>query len=59
MPAIPSPTTVIPITVPELKAVRSAALRPVRAFAAVRTLARTAIVIPRYPALAERKAPMR
>ena len=40
------PTTVSPITVPEEKATRSAGLRPVRAFAAVRTLARTATHIP-------------
>ena len=37
----------MPITVPELKATRSAGLSPCRAFAAVRTLARTAMVIPR------------
>ena len=44
---MPSPTTVMPITVPELKATRSAGFSPCIAFAAVRTFARTAIVIPR------------
>ena len=46
MPIRPNPTTVIPITVPELKAVRRAGLIPFWALAAVRTLARTAIIMP-------------
>ena len=59
IPSRPSPTTVMPMTVPELKAVRRAGLRPVWARAAVRTLARTAMAIPRYPAPAESAAPIR
>jgi hypothetical protein len=40
------PTTVMPMTAPEENATRSAGLRPTRALAAVRTLARTAMNIP-------------
>src|SRR3989338_6369357 len=51
------PTTVMPMTAPELNAPRSAALRPVRALAAVRTLARTAMYMPTQPAVADAVPP--
>ena len=54
-----TPTTVMPMTAPEEKATRSAGLRPARAFAVVRTFARTAIVMPTKPAPAEAAAPAR
>ena len=41
-----SPVTVTPMTVPEEKATRSAGFSPWRAFAAVRTFARTATYMP-------------
>ena len=57
MPIRPIPTTDTPITVPLLKAIRRAGLRPTMAFTVVRVLARTAMLIPMNPASAELRAP--
>src|SRR3989338_4719057 len=53
----PSPTTKNPVTAPPLNANRKADRTPARAAEAVRTFARTAVVIPTYPASAEATAP--
>ena len=58
-PSRPIPTTVAPITAPLEKAIRRAGLRPCIAAAAVRTLARTATLMPMKPAVAEHMAPAR
>ena len=54
----PSPTTVIPITVPEENATRSPAFSDSLAPCAVRELARVAIDMPMNPASAEKKPPV-
>ena len=59
MPMSPIPTTETPITVPLLKATRSAALRPVCALTAVLVFALTAMLMPRNPVRAEPTAPTR
>ena len=48
-----------PVTAPPLNATCKAALSPLCAACAVRTLARTATTMPTYPAVAEATAPMR
>ena len=51
------PTTRRPVTAPPLKAVRRAAVRPFEAASAVRTLAITAIRMPKKPAARLQAAP--
>ena len=58
-PRMPMPTTVMPITPPLEKATRSALFRLVRAAAAVRMLALTAMRMPMNPASADDIAPTR
>eukprot|EP00958_Prasinococcus_capsulatus_P019750 scaffold2480_cov385-Prasinococcus_capsulatus_cf.AAC.4 len=58
-PIRPKPTTMRPMTVPLANARRRAGSRPVMAAAVVRTLARTATAMPRYPVSAESAAPSR
>ena len=53
------PTTVSPMTAPLLKARRRAGLSPICALTVVRVLARTAMLMPMYPASAEPMAPIR
>ena len=58
-PKSPSPTTSIPLTVPAPNDVLRAGARPLIALLAVRTFARTAIHIPKYPIIAENIAPIK
>src|SRR3989338_2540123 len=53
----PSPTSKNPVTAPPLNANRNAVETPARAASAVRTFARTAVIMPRYPTSAEADAP--
>ena len=58
VPSRPNPTTNAPVVPPAMMATRKAAgIDEVRAAAAVRTLARTAVVIPISPASADSSAP--
>ena len=58
MSSSPSPTTVMPITVPDENATRRPALSDSLAPCAVRALARVAIDMPMNPASAEKKPPV-
>ena len=58
-PISPIPTTLTPMTVPELKASLRAGLRPCCAWTVVRVLARTAMLMPMYPARPDPIAPTR
>ena len=59
MPISPMPTTLTPMTVPELNAIRSAEFSPVWACTVVRVFARTAMLMPMNPASPEPTAPTR
>ena len=58
-PSKPMPTTDSPMTAPLLNASRNAGFSPSCAFTVVRVFARTAMLIPMYPASAEPMAPIR
>src|SRR5258708_2988829 len=56
-PRSPRPTTMNPVTAPPRNATCSALFSPPRAASAARTFARTLMLIPTYPAAADRAAP--
>ena len=58
MESSPSPATSIPVTAPDRNAIVSPPCSEPRAASAVRTFARTEIVMPTKPATPESKAPM-